>query len=95
MGAVTSTGARGPGDMIECLLSHVGGNHHPPGPPGVKTYVRLESRLSVHSSLPHRFSFSFYKGEVTRITVSYVGNSLILNQDLIGSDHSNATHLLL
>ena len=32
---VTSTGARGPGDMIEHLLSHVGGNHHPTGVPGV------------------------------------------------------------
>jgi hypothetical protein len=28
-GAVTSTGARGAGDMIEHLLSHVGRNHHP------------------------------------------------------------------
>jgi hypothetical protein len=33
---VTSTGARGPGDMIECLLSHVGGNYHPPGPTRVQ-----------------------------------------------------------
>ena len=28
---VTSTGARSPGDMVEHLLSHVGGNHHPSG----------------------------------------------------------------
>jgi hypothetical protein len=35
-GAVTSTGARGPGDMIKYLLSHVGGSHHPPGPTGVQ-----------------------------------------------------------
>ena len=28
VGAVTLTGARGSGDMIEHLLSHVGGNHH-------------------------------------------------------------------
>ena len=35
-GAITSTGARGPEDMIECLPSHVGGNYHPPGPTGVQ-----------------------------------------------------------
>jgi hypothetical protein len=29
VGAVTSTGSRGPGDMREHLLSHVGGNYHP------------------------------------------------------------------
>ena len=33
-GAVTSTGARGLGDMIEHLLSHVDGNHHPLGSQG-------------------------------------------------------------
>ena len=32
VGSVTSTGARGPGDMMEHLLSHIGGNYHPPGP---------------------------------------------------------------
>ena len=52
VGAVTSTGARGSGDMIECLPSHVGGNYHPPGPTGVQDF-RLETRLSVHSPLPH------------------------------------------
>jgi hypothetical protein len=31
VGAVTLTGARGSGDMIESLLSHVGGNYHPWG----------------------------------------------------------------
>ncbi len=31
VGAVTSTGARGPGDMIDRLLSHVGGNYHQQG----------------------------------------------------------------
>jgi hypothetical protein len=50
---VTSTGARGPGDMIEHLLSHVGGNHHPLGPSGFKSYAQLENRLSVCSPLPH------------------------------------------
>jgi hypothetical protein len=55
VGAVTSTGARGPGDMIEHLLSNVGGNHHPLDTPGFKTYVRLETRLSVCSSLSHIF----------------------------------------
>ena len=29
--AVTATGARGPGGMIEYLPAHAGGNHHPPG----------------------------------------------------------------
>ena len=38
---------------MEHLLSHVGGNHHPLGPPGFKTYARLETRLSVRSPLPH------------------------------------------
>jgi hypothetical protein len=37
MEAVTSTGARSPGDMIKGLLSHVGGNYHPSGPTGFKT----------------------------------------------------------
>jgi len=36
VGAVTLNGARGPADMIECLLSHLGGNYHPPGPTWVK-----------------------------------------------------------
>jgi hypothetical protein len=36
VGAVTSTGARGSGDLIELLLSHVGGNYHPPSPAGVQ-----------------------------------------------------------
>jgi hypothetical protein len=31
VGAVTSTGARGPGDMRERLQSHVGRNYHPSG----------------------------------------------------------------
>jgi hypothetical protein len=35
--AVTLTGARGPGDMIEYLLFHVGGNHHPLSPLGFKS----------------------------------------------------------
>ena len=54
MGAVTSTGARGPRDIIEHLPSQVGRNHHPLGTPGFKTYARLEIRLSVHSPLAHR-----------------------------------------
>jgi hypothetical protein len=43
VGAVTLTGARGPGDMVEHLPSHVGGSYHP-----------SDSRLSVHSPVPHR-----------------------------------------
>jgi hypothetical protein len=34
-GVVTLTGARGPGDMIKHLPSHVGGNHHPSCSQGV------------------------------------------------------------
>jgi hypothetical protein len=49
VGVVTSTGARGPGDMREYLLSHVGGNYHHRG----STSAQLETRLSVHSPLPH------------------------------------------
>ena len=36
VGAIISTGARGPGDMVKRLLSHVGGNYHPSGSPGVQ-----------------------------------------------------------
>jgi hypothetical protein len=54
VGAVTLTGARGPGDMVKCLLSHVGGNYHPSGTTGFKTSAQLETRLSGHSPLPHR-----------------------------------------
>jgi hypothetical protein len=36
VGAVTSTGARGSGDVMECLPSYVGGNSHPPYPTGVQ-----------------------------------------------------------
>jgi hypothetical protein len=50
-GAVTSTGAKGPGDMRELLPSHVG-ELSPPGP-GVQTSARLETRLSLHSPMPH------------------------------------------
>jgi hypothetical protein len=39
VGAVTSTGARGPGDMIEHLPYHVGGNHHPSGPLGSRSLL--------------------------------------------------------
>ena len=53
VGAVTLTGARGPGDMRECLPSHVGGNYHLQISLGFKTSARLETRLSVHSPLPH------------------------------------------
>jgi hypothetical protein len=53
VGEVTSTGARGPGDMVECLLSHVGRNYHHQVLPGFKISARLETGLSVHSPLPH------------------------------------------
>jgi hypothetical protein len=53
VGAVTLTGARSTGDMRECLPSHVGGNYYPSGSTGVQTSTWLETRLSVHSPLPH------------------------------------------
>ena len=65
VGAVTSTGARGPGDMIEHLLSHVGGNHHPLGPLGFKTYARLETRLSMCSPLLHINILCFHNDSKT------------------------------
>jgi hypothetical protein len=48
VGVVTSTGARRPGDMIELVLFHVGGDHHPLGPRGSRPW------LSVLSPLPHK-----------------------------------------
>jgi hypothetical protein len=53
VGAVTSTGVRGQGDMLEYLPSHVGGNRYPLDPLGFKTYDLLENRLSVCSPLPN------------------------------------------
>jgi hypothetical protein len=50
LGAVTSTGARGPGDMIEHLLPCRWKSL--PMTPGLKTYAQLETRLSVLSPLP-------------------------------------------
>jgi hypothetical protein len=59
VGVITLTGARGPGDMKECLPSHVGGNYHPSGSMGFKTSAQLETRLSIHSPLPHNWSVWF------------------------------------
>jgi hypothetical protein len=53
VGAVSSTGARGPGDMRECLLSHVGKNYQHQVSPAFHTSAQLETKLSVHSLLPH------------------------------------------
>jgi hypothetical protein len=39
VGALTSIGARGPGDMIEHLPSYVGGNYHPSGSTRVQDLV--------------------------------------------------------
>ena len=82
------TGARGPGDMIKHLLSHVGGNHHPLGPPGFKTYARLETRLSVRSPLPHTLYAQAQQKEMPRraslhVTVMAVG--WLLTQDQLCS----------
>ena len=49
VGAVTSTGARGPGDMAEHLPSYVGGNYHPSGSTRVQDLALMEARLSVRS----------------------------------------------
>jgi hypothetical protein len=57
-GAVTLTGARGPGDMRERLSSHVGENYHHQVSPGFKTSARLETTLSVQSPLPHTTLYS-------------------------------------
>ena len=54
LGTVTLTGARVLGDMRELLLSQVG-ELSPPGP-GVPTSALLETRLPVHSPVPHRES---------------------------------------
>jgi hypothetical protein len=53
VGMVTLTGARGPGNMRERLLSHVGENYHHWVLPGSMTSTPLETSLSVHSPLPH------------------------------------------
>ena len=52
MGVVRSTGARGPGDMRECLLSHVGENYNHQVLPGFHTSAPLETKQFVHSPLP-------------------------------------------
>ena len=52
VGVVTSTGARGPGDMREHLLSHVG-ELSPPGSTRVQTSTGLETRPAVYSPLSH------------------------------------------
>jgi hypothetical protein len=52
-GAVTLTGAKVPGDMVEHLLSHVGENYHPSGSPGVQDLASTGTRPSVHSPMPH------------------------------------------
>jgi hypothetical protein len=50
--AVTSTGARVPGDMRELLPSHEG--ELSPSSPRVHTSAQLETRLSEHSTMPYR-----------------------------------------
>ena len=54
---VTLRGSRGPGDMREGLLSHVGGDYHHWVSLGFKNSTQLETRLSVHSPLPHTHLF--------------------------------------
>jgi hypothetical protein len=60
VGVVTSIGARVPGDMRECLSSRVGEYYHHWVLPGFKTSARLETRLSVHSPLPHRITPRYF-----------------------------------
>ena len=75
VGAVILTGSRGSGDMRECLLSHVGGDYHLQISLGFKTSAQLETRLSVHSPLPH-ISLSLF------ILLSYTGLLLNLEFDI-------------
>ena len=77
---VTLTGARGPGDMREHLLSHVGGNYHHWVSPGFTTSARLEIRLSVHSPIlhttPHRaFAYSKCKGQYPNRINIHIGTA--------------------
>ena len=65
VGRVTSIGAEGPEDMIECLPSHIGRNHHTSDPPGFKTYARLETRLSMCSPLLHIHILCFHDDSKT------------------------------
>ena len=46
VGEVTSTGARGPGDMVECLQSHVYGNYHPSSFPGVQDLASIGNQAA-------------------------------------------------
>jgi hypothetical protein len=50
VGVVTSTGSRGPGDMVKRLLSH--GNYHPLVTTGVQD-LSSTGDPAVHSPLPH------------------------------------------
>ena len=76
VGAVTSTGARGPGDMRELLPFHVGGNYHHWVLPGLKTSAQLETRLSVHSpSPPQSFPNSSTNWGPSIQTCAYGGHS--------------------
>ena len=62
---------------MEHLRSHVGGNYHPLGPPGFKTYARLETRLSVHSPLPHSSSLGLFLVDLFEFCGLYLGYSVL------------------
>lgn len=79
---VTWTGARGLGDMIEHLPSHVGGNHHPSDLLGVKTCVRLETRLSVRSPLLHRVLLLLQRQKILYLLHSYYCKNQLLGANL-------------
>jgi hypothetical protein len=51
-GAVTSTEARDTGDIIEHLLSHVGGNHHTLGPRGSRPLLDGNKAVCVQLTAP-------------------------------------------
>jgi hypothetical protein len=57
-GAVTSTGAKSPGGMIERLLSHVCGNHHPLGPTEVQDLCSTGDQAAcVQPIAPHVYIY--------------------------------------
>jgi hypothetical protein len=71
VGAVTLTGTRGPGDMIECVLSHVGGNHHPLGPPGSRPMLdcRPGCLCAAHCPISEYISCMFFCDWVTSLRI--------------------------
>jgi hypothetical protein len=76
---VSSKGALSPGDMMECLLSHV--HELSPLGPRVHLSTRLETRLSVHSLMSHMhvhvLMLLFCFGRV-RLFIAYVFMGVVI-----------------